>query len=46
MIKFSTRSKARQFAAKGHRQVIDLGSDRTPGVGPKFSRWAVRVVAL
>jgi len=37
MIKFSTRSKARQFAAKGHRQVIDLGTS-------KGSRWAVLIV--
>jgi len=37
MIKFSTRSKARLFAAKGQRQVIDLGTS-------KGSRWAVLVV--
>lgn len=38
MIKFSSRAKARAFAAKAKRKVIDLGKD-TQG-----SRWAVRVI--
>lgn len=36
MLKFSTRSKARQFAAKAGKKVVDLGT--TTG-----SRWAVKV---
>lgn len=38
MLKFSTRSKARAFAAKANRKVVDLGKDATG------SRWAVRVI--
>lgn len=38
MLKFSSRAKARTFAKKSNKQVIDLGKD-TQG-----SRWAVRVV--
>lgn len=38
MLKFSTRSKAREFAAKSGRKIVDLGADT---IG---SRWAVKVV--
>lgn len=37
MLKFSTRSKARTFAAKSGRKVYDLGADT---IG---SRWAVKI---
>lgn len=38
MLKFSTRSAARAFAAKAGHKVIDLGKDA------KGFRWAVRVI--
>ena len=38
MIKFVTRSKAREFAAKSGRKVFDLGADT---IG---SRWAVKIL--
>lgn len=38
MIKFITRSKARAFAAKSGRKIVDLGADT---IG---SRWAVKIV--
>jgi hypothetical protein len=44
MLKFSTRSAARSFALKSGHKVVDLGADRTPGVGPKWLRWAVKVL--
>lgn len=38
MLKFKTRSKAREFASRTGRKVIDLGK-ATNGI-----RWAVKVV--
>lgn len=38
MLKFSSRAKARAFAAKRGYKVVDLGKDATG------SRWAVRVI--
>lgn len=39
MLKFTTRTLARAFAAKTGRKVIDLGK------GSQGSRWAVKVIA-
>lgn len=39
MLKFSTRSKARAFAAKSGHKIVDLGADT---IG---SRWAVKILA-
>lgn len=38
MLKFSSRAKAREYAAKRGYKVIDLGKDS------QGSRWAVRVI--
>lgn len=38
MLKFSSRAKARTFAKKAGKSVLDLGKDA------KGSRWAVRVL--
>lgn len=38
MLKFSTRYKARVFAAKSGRKIVDLGADT---IG---SRWAVKIL--
>lgn len=39
MVKFVSRSKARAFASKTGRKVVDLGSD---SIG---SRWAVKILS-